>query len=276
MNGPATCSRPARLLAFAALLSLSVSLATSSSRVRAADFWERLGLKKAGSSEAAGALLSQALTDDQLIGGLREALGNGISRALTELGRNDGFLTNLAVRIPMPDSLRKVERLARSAGQEALADEFVSSMNRAAEKAVPEAAVVFREAVTKMTIADAKTILDGPKDAATRFFEKTTRTNLQVRFQPLVQEATSRVGVTQRYKSLTSQIGALDSLGGGLFGNLRKSAVSIPDLDLDAYVTDKALDGLFHMVAEEEKRIRENPIARTTDLLQRVFGNARR
>ncbi|MCC6233104.1 MAG: DUF4197 domain-containing protein [Verrucomicrobiales bacterium] len=276
MNGPATCFRPVRLLAFAALLSLSLSLAMSSSRVRAADFWERLGLKKAGSSEAAGALLSQALTDDQLIGGLREALGNGIGRALTELGRNDGFLTNLAVRIPMPDSLRKVERLARSAGQEALADEFVSSMNRAAEKAVPEAAAVFREAVTKMTIADAKAILDGPKDAATRFFEKTTRTNLQVRFQPLVQEATSRVGVTQRYKSLTSQIGALDSLGGGLFGNLRKSAVSIPDLDLDAYVTDKALDGLFHTVAEEEKRIRENPVARTTDLLQRVFGSARR
>ena len=238
----------------------------------AADFWERLGLKKSDAS----ALLGQALTDEQLIGGLREALGNGIGRAVSELGRPDGYLTNLNVRIPMPESLRKVERLARSAGQDALADEFVSSMNRAAEKAVPEAAAVFRDAVRGMSIADAKSILDGSKDAATRYFEKTTRTNLQARFLPLVQEATSKVGATQRYKALTSQISSLDSLGGGLFGSLRKSTVKTPDLDLDTYVTDKALDGLFALIADEEKRIRENPVARTSELLQRVFGRAQR
>lgn len=252
-------------------IALGLLLFTAHSAPRAADFWERLGLKKSDAS----ALLGQALTDEQLVGGLREALGNGIGRAVTELGRNDGFLTNLNVRIPMPESLRKVEKLARSAGQEALADEFVASMNRAAEKAVPEAAAVFRDAVSQLTIADAKAILDGPKDAATKFFEKTTRTNLQARFLPLVQDATSRVGATQKYKNLTAQVSALDSLGGGLFGNLRKSTLKTPDLDLDAYVTDKALDGLFAMIADEEKRIRENPVARTTELLQRVFGRGK-
>lgn len=233
-----------------------------------ADLWEKLGLKRTPKAAASVAVLGE----DQLIAGLKEALGAGVEQAVRNLGREGGFLTNLAVKIPMPENLQKAERLLRAAGQDQLADNFVASMNRAAEKAVPEAAAVFRDALGKMTIADARTILSGTPDAATRFFERTTRASLQARFLPLVQEATTAVGVTANYKAMTARMGSLDSLGGGLFGGLRRRVVDDESLDLDGYVTGKALDGLFTMVAEEEKRIRENPVARTTDLLQKVFG----
>lgn len=237
----------------------------------AAGIFDFLG-GKPGSSKVPGAVLTQALSNDQMVAGLKEALGHGVKQAISRLGVDGGFLTNVAVRIPVPANLQRVERLARAAGQERLADEFVASLNHAAEKAVPEAAAVFGDALQQMSIDDAKNILTGPVDAATQFFARTTRTNLYTRFHPLVEKATADVGVTSAYKKLSARVADADLLGGGWVGNLRKAVTDQKPPDLDGYVTDKALEGLFKLVAEEEKRIRENPVARTTDLLKSVFG----
>ena len=133
-------------------------------------------------------------------------------------------------------------------------------------QAVPEAAAVFGDAVKQMSISDAKSILTGTNNAATQFFRRTTQTNLYARFRPIVEKATAKTGVTASYKNMLSKAGST-SLGGALGGFLGSDA-----LDLDNYVTTKSLDGLFKMVADEEKKIRENPAARTTDLLKQVFG----
>jgi len=218
-------------------------------------------------SSAAGGNLSQ----DQVVAGLKEALGKGVERAVSSLGQTNGFLTNLNVRIAMPGKLQKVETVLRTAGQGHLVDDFVGSMNHAAEQAVPVAASVFADSLKQMSIADAKSILSGTNDAATQYFRRTTQTNLQARFYPIVQKATDQVGVTAQYKSMMGKFSALDSVG-SLLGS--KSTVKLSSGDIDSYVTDRAMDGLFKMVAEEEKNIRANPLARTTGLLQQVFGSA--
>lgn len=226
-------------------------------------------------SVATNSLLSSAatgtLSQEQMVGGLKEALSKGVAHAVASLGRNDGFLTNLNVKISMPAKLQKVESGLRVAGQNQLADDFIGSMNHAAEQAVPAAASVFGDAIKQMSIADAKSILSGTNDAATQYFRRTTQTNLQAKFYPLVQKATDQVGVTAQYKAMMGKFTALDTVS-SLFGS--KSATKLSPGDVDAYVTDKAMDGLFKMVAEEEKNIRANPIARTSDLLQTVFGSA--
>ncbi len=222
------------------------------------------------SSKTSAAL--NGLSQDQLVGGLKQALSNGLQHAVGSLGHPDGFLTNLDVKIPMPTRLSVVEKTLKSLKQEKLADNFVTSMNRAAEQAVPEAAAVFADAVRQMSIDDAKAILTGPNDAATQYFRRTTSTNLFQRFHPIVQKATASAGVTSTYKKMTAAAGNssnsyMKSLG-GLMGS--------DAMDVDSYVTNKALDGLFKMVAEEEAKIRANPSARTTDLLQKVFSAAQK
>jgi hypothetical protein len=222
-----------------------------------------------------------ALPQDQIVQGLQQALDKGLRQAIARLGHEGGFLTNLQVRIPMPEKLRKVETALRAVKQDKLADDFVVTMNRAAEQAVPEAGAVFADALKQMTIEDAKSILAGPNDAATRYFQKTTQTNLYARFHPIVQQATRNTGVTAAYKNLLEKAGTgnLNQVTrglGGLGGALGGSLLDKDSLDIDAYVTNKAMDGLFKMVAEEEQRIRENPVARTTDLLQKVFGTLKR
>jgi hypothetical protein len=222
-----------------------------------------------GTNQAATALTG-ALSQDQMIQGLKEALGQGMQKAVSQLGTNGGFLTNLNVKIPMPEKLQSVETALRKLKQERLADEFVTTMNRAAEQAVPVAAGVFSDAVKQMNVADAKQILSGPNDAATQYFRRVTQTNLYTRFHPIVKQATEAAGVTAAYKQLMDKAGGVASLGNSFgFGK----TLGIGAVDVDAYVTDKAMDGLFKMVAEEEKRIRENPVARTTDLMKKVFGS---
>jgi hypothetical protein len=204
-----------------------------------------------------------ALSQTEVANGLKEALSKGVNMAIANLGKEGGFLNNADVKIPMPPQLQQVEKALRAAGQNKMADDFVATMNRAAEQAVPVAAQVFAGAITNMTVADAKAILTGPNDAATQYFRKTSETQLHEKFLPIVKEATARTGVTASYKNLLQQAGPLASF-------LSKDAT-----DLDGYVTAKALDGLFKMVAVEEKKIRENPAARTTDLLKKVFGSAK-
>ena len=206
-----------------------------------------------------------ALSQDQMVGGLKEALGKGVQQAIATLGKPDGFLNDVKAKIPMPESLQKVEKTLRMLRQDKLADEFVTTMNRAAEQAVPEAVAVLGDSVKQMSIADAKSVLTGTNNAATQYFRRTSETSLHTRFLPIVKAATEKAGVTGAYKRMTDKAGGgLGGLGGGLLG---KQAP-----DLDDYVTRKALDGLFLKIAEQEKQIRENPVARTTDLLQKVFG----
>ncbi len=249
------------------LLFLFLTVSIRSSR---AGWLDALGLKNGATNPVSSSALS-ALSSDQVTGGLKEALGNGLQHAIAELGHAGGFLTNLNVKIPLPEKLQTVEKALRALHQDKLADEFVATMNHAAEQAVPQAASVFGEAVKQMTMDDAKSILTGPPDAATQFFRRTTETNLYSRFLPIVQKATAATGVTSAYKNMTSRVNGGGALGGN-FGGLANSYLGTDALDVDAYVTNKALDGLFKMVADEEKRIRENPVARTTDLMQKVFG----
>ncbi len=220
-------------------------------------------LKKGLESQAAGSAASPAavLSNDDMVAGLKEALAKGTHKAIADLGKPDGFLKNAALAIPMPDSLKKVEKLLRSLKQDKLADEFVATLNHAAEQAVPEAANLFADSINQMTLDDARGILQGPNDAATQYFRKTSGSKLVERFRPAVQAATEKAGVTSAYKRLLKKAGPLAKLAG-------KEAT-----DLDGYVTEKAVDGLFKAIAAEELLIRKDPVARSTDLLKKVFGS---
>ncbi len=221
---------------------------------------------------AAAASSLGGLSQDQMVGGLKDALGNGLQHAIATLGHDDGFLTNLDVKIPLPEKLQSAQKTLNALGQGKLADEFVATMNHAAEQAVPAAATVFGDAVKQMSIDDAKTILNGPNDAATQYFRRTTQTDLYARFLPIVQQATAQAGVTASYKNMMAKVSGGGTLGGAFGGALAGKYLGSDALDVDAYVTRKSLDGLFKMVAEQELQIRQNPVARTTDLLKQVFN----
>jgi hypothetical protein len=252
---------------FSHLLALALLLAPSA---HGAGWLDRLGFgSKTATNRPSAGVAATVLSQDQMVGGLKEALGKGVEHAVRSLGKPDGFLKDLRVKIPMPATLKKVESSLRMVGQAHLADEFVTTMNRAAEQAVPEAAAVLSQSVQQMTLTDARAILTGTNNAATQYFRRTSETNLYDRFLPIVKTATEKAGVTSAYKQMTGKLsGGLGGFG-GLGGNLLGKEMP----DLDAYVTHKALDGLFVKIADEEKRIRENPVARTTDLLQKVFGS---
>ena len=190
---------------------------------------------------------------------LRAALEKGSLSAAASLGRMDGFLGKPAVRIALPDSAQRAERMLRRVGMGKYADELVVTMNRAAEAAVPEARTLFVQAVKKMSVQDAKGIITGGETAGTDYFRRSTRAQLHDRFLPIVQRATARVDLAQKYDQYAQSAAAV--------GLLRKE-----DADLDQYVTEKALDGLYLMVAEEEKRIRKDPVAAGSSIIRKVFG----
>jgi hypothetical protein len=237
-----------------------LSLVTTLSQADLAGYLDKLrGITGSGTTATQPA--AGAASNAEMIAGLKEALGKGTRFAVDQLGKDGGFLDNTRVRIPMPASLARIERGLRVLHQDRLADDFIASMNHAAERAVPEAAPIFRDAIQAMTLDDAKQILTGPDDAATQYFRQHTATALTDKMRPIVAAATAQVGVTASYKKMMSKVGGLGSLLGD-------------STDIDGYVTAKTLDGLFLMVAEEERRIRTNPVARTTELLKKVFGNA--
>jgi hypothetical protein len=207
-----------------------------------------------------GAATPIALTDAEVARGLREALVQGAERAVLQLGREDGFLSNQAVRIAVPPSLTRADALSRKVGLRKYSDQLVTAMNRAAEQAVPEARALLVEAVNRMTIADAKVILTGPEDAATQYFRRHTEGALTAHLQPIVQQATQRVRVAEAYSQYAGRAAR--------FGLIKKE-----DADLNAYVTRKALEGLYLTIAEEERAIRRHPMQQGTDLLRRVFGS---
>lgn len=202
-----------------------------------------------------------ALGVDEMTKGLKEALAKGTEKAVANLGKTNGFLGNVDVKIPMPQKLQEVEKGLRMMKQDKYADEFIATMNRAAESAVPEAGPILGDAIRDMTVADANSILKGADDSATQYFRKVSEKRLKEKMLPIVKTATEKAGVTAAYKNLTTKAGFMASF-------LQKEG-----LDVDQYVTDKAFDGLFKMIAVEEKEIRKNPAARTTDLLKKVFGS---
>ena len=204
---------------------------------------------------------NKKVSDNEISGGLKEALSKGVGSAIKTLGKEDGFFKNVRVKIPLPSKLQRIEKVVRIAGQGKAVDDFVLSMNRAAEKAVPVAVDVFVESIKRMSFDDARQILfSKQQDSATQFFRRTSEETLREKFRPLVEEFTAKTGVTQRYKAMIGKAGfAAQFLG--------KDAT-----DLDGYVTQKALDGLFLLIADEEKSIRKNPLGRTTSLLKKVFG----
>jgi hypothetical protein len=206
-------------------------------------------------------IAKSAVSNSDVVSGLKEALANGVETAINTLGKPGGFAGNKLVEIAVPDSLKTIASTARTLGQGEYVDSFESSMNLAAEKAVPEAAEILSNAIRDMSVDDAMTILNGPDDAATQYFRKVSEASLVDKFKPIVSEATDKTGVTSAYKQLTGKAAPL--LGGIMKGS---------SLDLDQYVTDKSLDGLFQYIAKEEKSIRENPAARTTDILKKVFS----
>lgn len=244
---------PARCQALACVLAVFLT-----SEVYA-DWRDFLGSLTGEKAEQTTSSSIVALSEGDIVAGLKEALEKGTKTAVELLGRKDGFLANPSVKIPMPKTLRSVEKGLRKVGQERYADQFVETMNRAAEKAVPEAISIFSDSIKNMSIKDAQTILQGEDDAATQYFRKTSEDKLRERFQPVVKSSTDSVGVTASYKKLTENLGLMSKF------------IDTDKLDLDSYVTDKALDGLFTMIAVEEKKIRENPVARTTELLKKVF-----
>jgi len=202
-----------------------------------------------------------SLSNQEMIQGVLDALSVGVQRAVAELGQAGGYLDDPQVRIPLPAQLRSVESLLRRVGQDRYADQFIASMNGAAEQAVPVAKDIFLKTIRQMNVEDARGIVTGSDDAATEYFRSHTREELQAAFLPIVRDATDEAQVTARYKQLADRA---QSLSGGL--------VKPETLDLDRYVTDKALDGLFVKLADEERRIREDPVARSTELLKKVFG----
>lgn len=205
------------------------------------------------------ALGKSNLSKADIVSGLKEALIKGSQSAVSTLGKENGFFAHPELRIPMPEKLQTVETALRKLKQDKIADEFVLSMNRAAEKAVPKAMTIFSSAIKTMSIEDAYSILQGPDNAATEYLKKTSGSQVHQQFLPIVKQATNNVGVTENYKALIDNLGMMSKL------------IDVESLDLDKYVTDKAVSGLFNLVANEEKLIRADPAARTTDLLKKVF-----
>lgn len=209
---------------------------------------------------AAGARANlDALSNKDATAGLKAALEKGSVAAVDLLGRTDGFFGNQAVKIPLPESLRKYEKLMRNLGMGKYADELVLTMNRAAEAAVPEARTLLVDAVKKMSVQDAKGILSGGPTSGTDYFKRTTSDPLRARFLPIVKKATAKVKLAESYNQYAQK--------GVQFGLVKQEQAN-----LDDYVTQKALDGLFTMVAEEEKRIRQNPVQAGSDIIKKVFG----
>jgi len=202
---------------------------------------------------------SSNLDTNTLIQGLKEALEVGSKRAIEEISQPGGYLENQNIRIPLPGTVNKVAGLLRKYGLESQVDQFEESMNRAAEKAAPQATALIVDAIKEMSFEDAQKIYSGSDDAATQYFKEKTSGKLRSLFQPSVKSSLNQVGATRYYGELASEAKGLPYVGDNL------------NLDLDNYVTEEALNGLFTMLAAEEKKIRENPAARTTDILKQVF-----
>jgi hypothetical protein len=202
----------------------------------------------------------ESITASDSVAALKTALNQGAARAVDSLGVTDGFLKNPKVKIPLPPALEKAEGAMRLFGMGDQADELVVSMNRAAEAAVPEARTLLVSAVKQMSVDDARQILTGGDDAATQYFRKVSYDKLQQKFLPIVKQHTDKVALSQQYNHFVGEAAKY-----GLVGQ--------EDANVEGYVTRKALDGLFTMIAAEEHAIRKDPLGQTSKILKKVFGS---
>lgn len=212
-----------------------------------------------GTQGAASSAASSTLSTSEIADGIKQALAKGTKNAVNQLGHSGGFWGNPSSQIPLPGPIAKMESVLDKAGAGAQLDQLHESINRAAEQAVPVAADVFSQAVKKLTLTDVRGILNGPQDAATQYFKRTTSSTLTAKFEPIVARVTAKVGLAQKYNQVMSAAGPMASMMGG-------------KVNLNDYVTKQALSALFVKVADEEKAIRTNPAARTTDVLKQVFA----
>ena len=199
------------------------------------------------------------ITNREAINGLKQALTNGAQAAVAKLGKEDGFLGDPRIKIPLPPSMKRAEAVMHSIGAGKQADDLVLRMNRAAEAAVPQAKPLLVDAAKKMTVQDAKGILTGGQDSATQYFKRTTSEPLAQKFKPIVVKAMAKVKLAEKYDEIAAS--------GAKFGLVKEQ-----DANLEDYVTRKALDGLFVGIADEEKKIRENPNAAASSIVKKVFG----
>jgi hypothetical protein len=225
----------------------AVALVATPARAQFGDLGKRLGFGH-----------SKALSEDKIASGLKEALHVGTGNAVASTGRTDGYFKNDAIKIPMPANLRGIEKSLRTVGYGHQVDQFILSMNRAAERSAPLARDIFWNAITHMSFDDARQILSGPDTAATAYFRAKTSDTLTAAFRPVVEQSMNEVGATRYYQDLQKRAKAIPF-------------VHAETYDINAYVVANALDGLFHVLGEEERKIRSDPAARVTTLLQEVF-----
>jgi len=219
------------------------------------------------------------LSNGDMTAALKEALSKGVTFAVTDLGKEGGYLNNPLVKIPLPKSLQSSEKLIRKMGGEKYVDDLILSVNKAAEEAAPKTADIFIDSIQKMSIADAKEILAGEDDAATQYFINNTGSELASTIEPIVKKSMENNDVAKYYKAFVTYYQShSDLLKNDTVGTLTTTTgldAYLPgenDEDLDSYVTNKSIDGLMTMIAEKEKEIRDNPLMRNSDLLKKVFG----
>lgn len=201
----------------------------------------------------------KGLSKETIIDGLKEALSVSTEKAVKKTSKTDGYFKNAKIKIPLPPKVKKIGSTLRKAGFSKKVDEFVLSMNRAAEKAAPRAAAIFIDAIKDMSFDDARAILDGGDTAATEYFQRKSSAEIADAFRPVITTAMNSVGVTKKFKELTT-----------LYEKI--PFTESKSVDLDEYVTELATDGLFTLLGDEERKIRKDPVARTTELLKKVFG----
>lgn len=226
-----------------------------------AGLWDKLKGVVGTPKEAAEPAAAEDLGLDEVARGLREALAVGAQNAVSRASAEGGFLDNPAIRIPLPDRLQTTAGVLRRFGLGDQVDLFQQTLNRAAEQAAGEALPIFSAAISNLTFDDVRQIWKGGDTAATEYLERQTRGELYERFRPVVHEASMDVGVTRAYQSMVGRPEVATFVKG-------------TDLDLDDFVTDRALEGIFRLLAKEEQTIRTDPLARTTDLLRNVFGGS--
>ena len=254
-------------------LSLAFTALISSSAVHAGwqDWFkkaEEIMVQSQSSTSAEGSASFSGLTQAEISAGLKEALAVGAKRAVEEIGVENGFNANSQIRIPLPTQMQNIANLMEKFGQGQLVEQFQLSLNRAAEKAVPEALPIFEKAITSMSLDDAMGILKGGDNSATAYFETKTSADLEAKISPLVTDAMSQSQVNFYYKNMINTAKRYDKLG--LMG------IYMPEgsADVEAHVTSYAMTGLFTKLAEEEKKIRDNPQQRTTELMKKVFSQS--
>ncbi len=258
MGGMATMEKRKYSLT-AAALSVAVILSCALTGTAQAQFDILKSAKEVLGSLGGSTGDAGALTDAEIDDGLIEALRVGTERVVRQVGTTDGYNLDPDIHIPLPGVLTDVQMVLKTIGMSSLADDLELRLNRAAEAAAPEAKALFWQAIDEMTMDDVRQIYDGPDDAATRYFQDQMTPPLATRMQPVVDRSLAEVGAIQSYDTMMGQY---------------KSMPFVPDVkaDLTSYIVEKAMDGIFHYVAKEEAAIRNNPAARTTELLQKVFG----